>query len=175
MMQLLSVACLSLAAKMEETQVPLSLDLQVQIHSKFYSLIYYFGENQLGIHICINNNGVFCLVILIQVAESRFLFEGRTIQRMELLVMSTLKWRMQAITAFSFIDHFIRKNNDVNSHRIPLKDSVFRSTQIIIATLKGSFFYLLYIYLLSLLLCCDDNLRMDCKLWVLMLLWWVWQ
>lgn len=29
MSQLLSVACLSLAAKMEETEVPLSLDLQV--------------------------------------------------------------------------------------------------------------------------------------------------
>lgn len=30
MMQLLAVACLSIAAKMEETEVPLSLDLQVQ-------------------------------------------------------------------------------------------------------------------------------------------------
>ena len=30
MMQLLSVACLSLAAKMEENEVPLSLDLQVK-------------------------------------------------------------------------------------------------------------------------------------------------
>lgn len=29
MMQLLAVACLSLAAKMEETEVPLCLDLQV--------------------------------------------------------------------------------------------------------------------------------------------------
>lgn len=31
MMQLLAVACLSLAAKMEETEVPLSVDLQVRI------------------------------------------------------------------------------------------------------------------------------------------------
>ena len=30
MMQLLAVACLSLAAKMEETEVPLILDLQVK-------------------------------------------------------------------------------------------------------------------------------------------------
>jgi len=31
MMQLLAVACLSLAAKLEETEVPLSLDLQVSL------------------------------------------------------------------------------------------------------------------------------------------------
>lgn len=31
MMQLLSVACLSLASKMEETEVPLILDLQVKL------------------------------------------------------------------------------------------------------------------------------------------------
>lgn len=30
-MQLLAVACMSLAAKLEETEVPLSLDLQVAI------------------------------------------------------------------------------------------------------------------------------------------------
>ena len=30
-MQLLAVACLSLAAKMEETEIPLSVDLQVEI------------------------------------------------------------------------------------------------------------------------------------------------
>ncbi|KAG6774124.1 hypothetical protein POTOM_021473 [Populus tomentosa] len=75
MMQLLGVACLSLAAKMEETEVPLSLDLQV--------------------------------------GESSFVFEARTIQRMELLVLSTLDWRMHAITPFTFIDYFLGKiNND---------------------------------------------------------------
>ena len=35
MIQLLSVACLSLAAKMEETEVPLSLDLQVKNELSF--------------------------------------------------------------------------------------------------------------------------------------------
>nr|DAD46180.1 TPA_asm: hypothetical protein HUJ06_004410 [Nelumbo nucifera] len=70
MMQLLSVACLSLAAKVEETDMPFSLDLQV--------------------------------------GESKFVFEARTTQRMELLVLSTLKWRMQAVTPFSNRDYFLR-------------------------------------------------------------------
>lgn len=35
MTQLVSVACLSLAVKMEETEVPLILDLQVKEHERF--------------------------------------------------------------------------------------------------------------------------------------------
>ncbi|XVF39611.1 hypothetical protein PTKIN_Ptkin01aG0047600 [Pterospermum kingtungense] len=96
MMQLLAVACLSLAAKMEETEVPLILDLQV--------------------------------------GESKFVFEARTIQRMELLVLSTLSWRMQAITPFSFIDYFLYKLND---NKIPLRSSILRSIELISSTIKG--------------------------------------
>eukprot|EP00250_Pteridium_aquilinum_P003531 c13843_g1_i1 orf=105-1238(+) len=70
MIQLLSVACLSLAAKMEEVEVPLLLDLQVL---------------------------------------PECLFEPRTIQRMELLVLSTLEWRLSSVTPFSYVDYFICK------------------------------------------------------------------
>ncbi|XP_010273048.1 PREDICTED: cyclin-D2-1-like [Nelumbo nucifera] len=70
-LQLLSVACVSLAAKMEETSVPLLLDLQV--------------------------------------LEPRFMFEPRTVQRMELLVMTNLKWRMRSVTPFDFVDYFVSK------------------------------------------------------------------
>ncbi|KAJ3673146.1 hypothetical protein LUZ60_006520 [Juncus effusus] len=69
-MQLLSVACVSVAAKMEETRVPLLVDLQ-----------------------CID-------------ATSRFLFEPRTVRRMELLLMSSLQWRMHAVTPFDFLPLF---------------------------------------------------------------------
>lgn len=69
--QLAAVACLSLAAKVEETKVPLLLDLQVE--------------------------------------ESRYVFEARTIQRMEILVLSSLQWKMNPVTPFSFIDHIIRR------------------------------------------------------------------
>ncbi|CAL5372862.1 unnamed protein product [Camellia sinensis] len=69
--QLTAVACLSLAAKVEETQVPLLLDLQVE--------------------------------------ESKYVFEAKTIQRMELLVLSTLAWKMKPVTPLSFIEHIVRR------------------------------------------------------------------
>ncbi|XP_008810097.2 cyclin-D1-1-like isoform X2 [Phoenix dactylifera] len=66
-MQLLSVACVSVAAKMEETHVPLLLDLQV--------------------------------------LDPRFVFEPRTVRRMELLLMAALRWRMRSVTPFDFLPH----------------------------------------------------------------------
>ncbi|KAK8558679.1 hypothetical protein V6N13_098323 [Hibiscus sabdariffa] len=69
--QLLSVACLSLAAKMEEPEVPLLLDLQV--------------------------------------LEPRFVFEPKTIQRMELRVMAILNWRLHSVTPFDYFHHFLCK------------------------------------------------------------------
>nr|QYW07128.1 cyclin D3-3 [Dimocarpus longan] len=71
MIQLLAVTCLSLAAKVEETQVPLLLDLQVE--------------------------------------DTKYVFEAKDIQRMELLVLSTLKWKMHLVTPLSFLDHIIRR------------------------------------------------------------------
>ncbi|XP_010939010.1 cyclin-D1-1 isoform X2 [Elaeis guineensis] len=65
--QLLSVACVSVAAKMEETHVPLLLDLQV--------------------------------------LDPHFVFEPRTVRRMELLLMAALRWRMRSITPFDFLPH----------------------------------------------------------------------
>ncbi|XP_073018759.1 cyclin-D3-2-like [Primulina eburnea] len=71
MSQLLAVACLSIAAKVEETQVPLLVNFQME--------------------------------------ESEYLFEAQTIQRMELLVLSTLKWKMNPVTPISYIDHIVRR------------------------------------------------------------------
>nr|CAD43141.1 cyclin D2 [Daucus carota] len=95
--QLLAVACLSLAAKMEEVNVPLTVDLQV--------------------------------------ADPKFVFEAKTIKRMELLVLSTLKWRMQACTPCSFIDYFLRKIN--NADALPSGSLIDRSIQFILKTMKG--------------------------------------
>ncbi|KAF5740647.1 D3-type cyclin isoform 1 [Tripterygium wilfordii] len=71
MAQLAAVACLSLAAKVEEIQVPLLLDLQVE--------------------------------------ESRYVFDAKTIKRMEILVLSTLDWKMNPVTPISFFDYIARR------------------------------------------------------------------
>ncbi|XP_062019015.1 cyclin-D5-2-like [Rosa rugosa] len=65
----LSVACLSLAAKMEEQRNPLLSEYKVED----------------------------CII------------ERRWISQMELAVLSTLKWRMDPITPFAFIDYFIKR------------------------------------------------------------------
>ncbi|KAK6923339.1 Cyclin, N-terminal [Dillenia turbinata] len=94
--QLLAVACLSLAAKLEETPMPLSVDLQV--------------------------------------GDPKFVFEGKTIKRMEILVMGTLKWRLQALTSLSFIDYFLCKIND---DQYALSSSIPKAIQLIISTIMG--------------------------------------
>ncbi|XP_018677720.2 cyclin-D4-1 [Musa acuminata AAA Group] len=93
--QLLSVACLSLAAKVEETEVPLSLELQV--------------------------------------GGADHVFEARTIHRMELLVLGTLKWRMQALTPFSFIGYFLYKFSDGN---LPDSSLTSSSVDLILGTVR---------------------------------------
>ncbi|KAF5784619.1 putative Cyclin-like superfamily [Helianthus annuus] len=96
MMQLLAVTCLSLATKMEETEVPHILDLQV--------------------------------------CESKYVFEAKTIQKMELLVLTTLKWRMQTVTPFSFIDAFIGK---LDCGQPISRALISRSTQLILCLING--------------------------------------
>ncbi|CAI9772975.1 unnamed protein product [Fraxinus pennsylvanica] len=46
---------------------------------------------------------------LYHVEESKYLFEAKTIQRMELLVLSTLKWKMNPVTPISFFDHTFKE------------------------------------------------------------------
>ncbi|KAK6946067.1 Cyclin, N-terminal [Dillenia turbinata] len=77
MIQLAAVTCLSLAAKLEEIQVPFLVDLQVE--------------------------------------QSKYVFEAKNIQKMELLVLSTLEWRMYPVTPSSFLDYIVRRLG-LNSH-----------------------------------------------------------
>lgn len=94
-LQLLSVACLSLAAKMEETTVPSLLDLQVE--------------------------------------GARFIFEPPTICKMELLVLTALKWRLRSVTPFNFIDFFASK---VDPSGIYTRFLVSSAAQIILSAIN---------------------------------------
>lgn len=41
--------------------------------------------------------------------ETRYVFEAKTIQRMEVLVLSTLLWKMHPVTPLSFLDYITRR------------------------------------------------------------------
>ncbi|KAE8687696.1 Cyclin d1,1 isoform 2 [Hibiscus syriacus] len=97
--QLLSVACLSLAAKMEELEVPSLLDLQV--------------------------------------LEPRFVFEPKTIQRMELRVMAILNWRLRSVTPFDYLHHFVSKLSAFSSLLPDSFDSLISaSSHLILSTTR---------------------------------------
>ncbi|KAG6512274.1 cyclin-D3-2-like [Zingiber officinale] len=78
--RLAAVACLSLAMKVEETSVPLLLDLQVPPPLPAAAS---------------------------SAEEGGFLFEPKTVRRMELLVLSSLGWKMNPVTPLSFIHHLL--------------------------------------------------------------------
>ena len=62
------------------------------------------------------------------------MFEGKTIQRMEMLVLSYLNWNVKPYTPFNFIEFYLRKTSDA---RIPPGPLLTRSIQIIFSTIKG--------------------------------------
>nr|QYW07122.1 cyclin D1-2 [Dimocarpus longan] len=97
--QLLSVACLSLAAKMEEPLVPSLLDLQIE--------------------------------------GAKFIFETKTIRRMELLVLTVLDWRLRSVTPFSFIDFFACKLDTTGTFMGFLMS---RATEIILSNIQEASF-----------------------------------
>ncbi|XP_057783857.1 cyclin-D4-2-like [Salvia miltiorrhiza] len=94
--QLVAVACLSLAAKIEEVNVPSTLDLQAGV--------------------------------------PKLLFEGKTIQRMEILVLNSLNWKIKAYTPCNFIDYYLRKMNEGGE---PLGLVISRSLRLIMSTIEG--------------------------------------
>jgi cyclin D1/2/4 len=71
-----------------------------------------------------------------KVCDVKFEFEARTIGRMEILVLSTLKWRMQAVTPFTFISYFLDKFSEGKPPSFALAS---QCAEIIVGTLKGSF------------------------------------
>ncbi|THU60372.1 hypothetical protein C4D60_Mb07t11980 [Musa balbisiana] len=77
--RLAAVACLSLAAKVEETRVPLLLDLHLSLAAATAT----------------------------EPEDNKFVFEAKSIRLMERLVLSSLGWRMNPVTPLSFIHHLL--------------------------------------------------------------------
>lgn len=77
MTRLLAIACLSLAAEVEETHVPLLWDLQV--------------------------------------GESKYIFEAKTIMKMELMVLYALEWKMHPVTPLLFFNWRLQMNTHLRS------------------------------------------------------------
>jgi cyclin D1/2/4, plant len=69
-----------------------------------------------------------------QVGDARYVFEAKTVQRMELLVLSTLRWRMRAVTPFSYIDYFLHRLKDGGA---PSRRAVLRSAELILRVARG--------------------------------------
>lgn len=102
--QLLSVVCLSLAAKMEESDVPLLVDLQL--------------------------------------FEPRFVFEPKTVQRMELRVMTILQWRLRSVTPFDYLDYFLAKLPSSSSSSSESMNRFFSmASDLILSTTRGKCYY----------------------------------
>lgn len=70
-----------------------------------------------------------------QVGDARYVFEAKTIQRMELLVLSTLNWRMQAVTPFSYLDYFLKKLNGGNAAP---RSWLLQSAELILRASRGT-------------------------------------
>lgn len=91
--KLLSIACLTLAAKMEEFNVP--------------------GLSEFKL--------------------DDYCFEGKVIQKMELLVLTTFEWKMGIITPFDFLSYFITKF----CKESPSSPIFSKTMQLIFTTMKG--------------------------------------
>lgn len=89
------MACLSLAAKMEEIKVPALSEFQSEECN----------------------------------------FKSKVIQRMELLVLNTLEWRMSSITPFAFLHFFITKM----CKESPPGHLVSKTVQLILAIMRGTY------------------------------------
>uniref|UniRef100_A0A453KRD4 Cyclin N-terminal domain-containing protein n=1 Tax=Aegilops tauschii subsp. strangulata TaxID=200361 RepID=A0A453KRD4_AEGTS len=70
----------------------------------------------------------------LQIESTRYIFEPRTILRMELLVLTALNWRLRSVTPFTFIDFFACKVDPRGRH---MRYLIARATQIILAAIHG--------------------------------------
>lgn len=80
-----------------------------------------------------------------QVGDPQFMFEPKSIQRMELLVLNRLEWRLRAITPCSYIRYFLRKMSKCDQE--PSNTLISRSLQVIASKTKGGKYLFFFITL----------------------------
>lgn len=83
-----------------------------------------------------------------QAGHPQFVFEAKSVQRMELLVLNRLEWRLRAITPCSYIRYFLRKMSKCDQE--PPNTLISRSLQVIASKTKGEKSYLLFVFVLLL-------------------------
>jgi hypothetical protein len=73
-------------------------------------------------------------VSLSQVCSEKYKFDAESIKNMEIFVMGSLNWRMQAVTPFSYINYFMDKFTQGK----PLSCGfASRCSELILGTLEG--------------------------------------
>lgn len=63
------------------------------------------------------------------------MFEPKSVQRMELLLLNVLRWRLSAVTPCSYMRYFLSKINGYDQE--PSSRLIFRSLQVVASTTKG--------------------------------------
>lgn len=106
------MACLTLAAKLEECHVPLLSEFQ---------------------------------------SSDQYCFDNNTMQRTELLILTTLGWRMRSVTPFPYLNYMVSK---LHSNLQP-KDLVFRATQIIFWAIESEQIGVLVCFFIYIVVNCD--------------------
>lgn len=72
--------------------------------------------------------------------DTKYIFEAKTIQRMEMIVMSALQWRMNPVTPLSFLDHITRrldlggliKTNNINNKNSNLQWEFLKQCELLL-------------------------------------------
>lgn len=77
------------------------------------------------------------LLLDLQAFDPKFVFEPRTVQRMELWVMSILDWRLRSVTPFDFLPSFVPKLPSLSSPSSPCR-VLSTSSDLIVSTARGN-------------------------------------
>lgn len=77
------------------------------------------------------------LLLDLQIFEPKFVFEPQTVQRMELLVVANLNWRLRSVTPFDYIDYFVSKLPRSGSESDFTRPVIAVSSDLILNTVRG--------------------------------------